>query len=192
MDHTKKGQREMKDVARALREGGMTQRLHTIPTHRHYDVAQHSWTMAALLFALHPDPSRELIYSCLFHDVAERWVGDTPAPAKWWIAPDLGTALKKAEEKIGDILGINFALDDRDRAWLRGLDILELYLYCMDEVALGNRHIEECMVVCAKLLHEDRVPAEIKGWLKGKTWGRTTDALGAPPEVEGTHVDNGE
>ena len=166
------------DKANALLEGGQTLRLHTLPHLQHYDVAQHSWNMAALLHVLWPDCRKELLLAILFHDCAERWVGDTPAPAKWWIAPTLGTILAQAEARILTTLGAAFPLNEYETAWLKALDVAELYLFCCSEVAMGNTLVMDCRAVCHNILTEDWVPTPVRGWIEKRPLIRTTDTLG--------------
>jgi len=161
----------MTDQAKCLWEGGLTRRLHTVLHLQHYDVAQHSWRMAALLFALHPNPSQKLLWAVLFHDVPERWVGDMPAPAKW---NGLGDALEKAEHKIAKKLDIDFDLEWEEVLWLKGLDILELFLFCEDEVRLGNLHLVEVRRRCMEFLGNNSIPDEILGFMETYDWNEST------------------
>jgi 5'-deoxynucleotidase YfbR-like HD superfamily hydrolase len=160
------------EYVKALRESGMTERLHVIPHHRHYDVAQHSWTMAALLFALHPSPSQNLLWAVLFHDVPERWTGDIPWPAK---QGELGDAIEELEHKISKQLGLRFDLTREDVQWLEALDCLELLLYCEDEMDMGNRMVARCWETCAHLLEDRNTPDEIIGFIDGHRPGRSAD-----------------
>ena len=154
------------DRIKAVREAGWVQRMHTTPHHRPHTVAQHSWSMAAMLLLLHPDPSRELIQAALFHDVAERWTGDMPAPMKWWINPEIGIAMAHAEAGILIELGLANKLSEEETKWLRALDILDLYLYAKDELNLGNRHMQEVHDVCHDFVFSWDSPKEIIDWLQ--------------------------
>ena len=163
----------MTDQAKRLLEGGQTQRLHTVPHVRHYDVAQHSWGMAALLHALHPDPRKELFLAILFHDIAERWTGDMPAPAKWHNG--LGGVLREMEREIDEALGVRFDLTEEEKVWLKALDFLELYLFVDGEYNMGNKHITRCRKVCKEILAGKDIPDEVVGFMEMYTWGRTSD-----------------
>ncbi len=124
--------------------------------------------MAAMLFLLHPDPSKELIQATIFHDAAERWTGDMPAPMKWWINPKVGTEVAETEAQILIEMGLDHRLSPEDTEWLKALDILELYLYCKDELNLGNRHMLEVHNVCHGLLFSWDSPKELVAWLKSE------------------------
>ena len=166
---------------KALWEGGDVERLHAVPHLRPYTVAQHCWRMTMLLYQLHPCPHRQLVGAIIHHDCAERWVGDVPAPAKWWVVPEIKDALATAEDQILVELGVGFSLTSEDIHWLKALDILELYLHCLDEANLGNRNLHQCCRACLDVLHQDWIPPEITRWLVVKDWNRTDDAFGRAP-----------
>lgn len=126
------------DTLRARREGGMVERCHTMPHIGSYSVAAHSYGVAQIIRTFHSNPPLELIGAALDHDVAERWVGDTPATAKW-LSPLLRDALHTAEHKIQDRFGLDEALTQEERRWLKAADILELWLWAEEQVFMGNR-----------------------------------------------------
>lgn len=123
-----------------LREAGAVARCHTFPHCGDYSVGQHSWDAASLLLALHPHPTIALVKAVLWHDVAERWTGDVPAVAKWR-SPELVDALALAEARVFDALGIQplDGLTLNEQIWLHAVDKLELWLWCKDQLQLGNR-----------------------------------------------------
>jgi 5'-deoxynucleotidase YfbR-like HD superfamily hydrolase len=163
--------------SKALIEGGQTERLHATYHHRPYSVAQHSWNMAALLEVFKPDASLRLVKACLFHDVAERWVGDMPAPAKWWLNPLAGEELRQAEARIKQTLQVDYedGLNREEGTWLKAMDLLELYLFCLDEQGYGNNDVASIVTVCREKLGEAWVPKEVKDFLANLTWTRTSD-----------------
>lgn len=166
------------DRAKALLEGGRVQRFHALPHTQPYTVAEHSWSMAMLLLALHPHPvPQRLLWACLTHDVAERWVGDTPAPAKWYVAPDLCHALEKAEHHINTTLGIDWGLNEVDRRWLKALDVAELMVYATDEIHRGNRFMAPTVAKCREVLNEEWVPEQVQKWCSNYTPLRTPDSF---------------
>ncbi len=126
----------------AAREAGKVERCHVVPHIGQYTDGQHSYDAVHLLMVLKPDASRELILGLLYHDNAERWVGDLPATAKWW-DEDLSKAYKAAEDKVLDAWGQKATLDELselDLKWLRAIDQLELWLWTHDQEAFGNKH----------------------------------------------------
>jgi 5'-deoxynucleotidase YfbR-like HD superfamily hydrolase len=135
--------------------------------------------MAMMALELHPAPSMELVMACLRHDVHERWLGDVPAPVKWNNA-DLRQALWALENRINDTMKLSVNLkSNEDRTWLKGLDALELFLFCQDELRMGNRNVQEVANTCHKLIFSPPTPKEIQAWA-GKVHyrGRTTNKMG--------------
>lgn len=164
------------NLLQALREGGQVQRLHATPHLQPNTVAQHSWGMAMLLRALYPgEPPQHLLWAVLTHDVPERWLGDTPAPAKW--NRRIGVALKLAEQDISRRLNINFTLTVEEQAWLHGLDAADLWLYCLEERSLGNSMVQPMLEACYTMLLQESTPIQIREWAVGYTGERTSDVL---------------
>jgi 5'-deoxynucleotidase YfbR-like HD superfamily hydrolase len=129
---------------KALREGGWTDRLHAIIKNRRYSVAEHSWNVANLAAALfEKELTTNLLLACLWHDIPERWCGDIPSPAKYWLNPTLGQEAKKSEKMVAGVLNIAepFVLQGRAKAILAYCDLLELVLWCKEELDLGNSHV---------------------------------------------------
>ena len=125
---------------KAIREGGWTDRMHTVLKNRSYRVDGHSWGVAMLVHRLFPaDCNMALLLAALYHDVPERWVGDSPHPAKYPLTDgSLGKLLKMAEEPLNKALGIEIQLTERERQILALCDILDLVLWAHEEVAMGN------------------------------------------------------
>lgn len=165
---------------RAVREGGNVERAHTTPHHGSYSVAEHSWGVATLLSILHPNPSKELILAGLWHDVHERWTGDTPAPIKWCLGNVTRDEIKRLENSIESSLGINFDLSAEDLKWLKACDMLEFWLWSMDQRALGNQNAKEGRTNAESWFdnHEDEVPGIVQDFIIRYKWCRTSDRDG--------------
>jgi 5'-deoxynucleotidase YfbR-like HD superfamily hydrolase len=157
----------------AIREGGGVKRLHTVPTLRDYLVSSHSWTMVTLLLLLHPKPTVRLIQAVQFHDVFERWVGDIPAPAKYWINPDLGREARETERRVEQILDIGQELTKDEVRWLKALDFLELLMWCDEELSLGNTSIEPVRTNIRRLMTQVELPDEVAEFMKTYEWKRS-------------------
>jgi 5'-deoxynucleotidase YfbR-like HD superfamily hydrolase len=167
------------DRVKALWESGAVRRFHATPILQHYDIAQHCWRMGMLLDVLHPGPSQRLRRAVMFHDSAERWTGDVPATAKWWVVPGIDSWLRQAELRILTTLGVHVDLTNEEHAWLKALDLLELYLFCLDEINLGNTNVTPVATVCRETLRKDWVPQEVHNWMETAVWTRTDDGFGA-------------
>lgn len=136
----------MKDpIVRAVlarREGGKTRRMHAMPHHGEYTVGQHSYDALSLLLVLNPTASLRLIRTVLWHDCAERWVGDTPAPAKWY-NPPFHEQLHAVEKWVDELFLFKSPLSQEEQEWLDAVDMLEFWLWCQDQLALGNILVKE-------------------------------------------------
>ena len=167
---------------KALREAGALERAHNVPHHGSYSVGQHSYDAANIILTLHPDPSLNLIKAILWHDAPERFLGDLPAPAKWY-NPELTAEYEKAEKIVAEHMGIQgvfSALDEDDKHWLKAADRLELLLWCQDQMALGNRHVQNVhdnVIEWFGKYHEV-IPDPIKDYMLGnRTWERQREDI---------------
>lgn len=127
-----------------LRNGGNVKRWHTHPLIGEQTDAAHSWGVASLYLLLCPEPTMTLLKAMMWHDMAEQEVGDTSSPALMR-NPALGTAYVEAEKKyleakFGLVVGM---LAREERAWLDGCDKLECFLFCREQLFLGNRYCQD-------------------------------------------------
>jgi hypothetical protein len=178
----------------ATREGGMVRRCHAIPHHGLYNIAQHSFGAVSLLLLLHPNPSLNLIKALQWHDVAERWLGDMPGPAKT-VNGDLGEVYERVESRVLFQLGLSPDLQPEEQHWLKAMDVLELWLWCREEEALGNRNVSRMRLSCEEIMRvlilDDRMPGPAEAFYHDATtrphnrlsdfWGEVERCLPAPP-----------
>jgi hypothetical protein len=150
----------VEDQIEATREGGAVERCHVVRHSALYDNAQHTYGALNLLLLLHPEPSLRLIKAVQWHDVPERWTGDVPATAKW-MCPVLREALALIEEPIMRRFGLHQELTEEDKAWLLGVDVLELWLWCREHQ--DELHPQQVMNTCAHYLvvHKDTLPIKL-------------------------------
>lgn len=140
-----------------LREAADVQRLHTKRTIGEYSNGYHTFGMLALLRLLYPDAPKELIWAIVEHDLPERLIGDIPSPAihhGGFIDKDY---MWEAEESVlNGIFGTHYfshlkTTDPVSYSWLKGLDLLELFLFCKDQKRLGSKNLlqieHRCMEV---------------------------------------------
>lgn len=125
---------------KAFREAGEVRRAHCLPHFGTYDVAQHSYNAASLLLVLNPEASLSLVKAMLWHDSAERWVGDTPSPALA-SSKALKLAYCELEARILASLGVP-AISDEELRWMIACDKLECLLWAREQVSIGNQHAE--------------------------------------------------
>ena len=147
---------------KAIREAAFVSRCHAKTLFREYSVGHHSFNMMALLSILHPEPSAELYRAILWHDVAERWTGDIPTPLKRQF-PEIKEKLMVFESKLIGQLTKPFELKHEEKLWLKAVDMLDLWLWAREEVALGNKSMEhmedECLNICKRMSEQGLLPA---------------------------------
>ena len=153
-----------------LLAGGQVRRWHTMPHSNPQSVAEHSANCLDLLFMLHPSPSMNLVKGLLWHDRAERYVGDIPSPVR---REDdaLSMAYNQAElsyfqTQIPSAYEAISSLTDEERRWLRAIDTLELLLWAENQKLLGNQH---CAIVAGRarryLSLDKETPKEVTEFL---------------------------
>lgn len=163
---------------RALREAGAVKRCHTVPIIGSYDIAQHSFGAVNLLLVLRPRSRLELVKVLLWHDCAERWVGDIPAPAKW-IVPELGKLYELLERRVLAAIGCSAEQLTADEArWVDWIDKLELWLWTYDQVALGNRNALSIRRNLRRYFRRQRrLPRAIQSIIDNYKWRRENDTI---------------
>src|SRR5690349_19381109 len=87
-----------------LRDGGQVRRWH-VERMPEQSVAEHSHGVAVILCFI-CEPSALLLKAALFHDLAEKQVGDMPAPIKWDF-PHIAQFLDEQSDRVERHLGIH-------------------------------------------------------------------------------------
>jgi hypothetical protein len=139
-------------LAKVTREGGHVRRCHTFQHLGEYSVGKHSYDALSLLLILHPGCSKNLMMAVLWHDVAERFVGDMPRPAAW-ISPELGEQYKLAESKARKLTKLpEPVLTSEEKVWLETVDLLEFWIWCAEQRQLGNSGCNPMLAKVARIL----------------------------------------
>lgn len=153
------------DQIAAIREAGKVRRCHVFPINGEYNVAIHTYNAIGLYMALCPDQNLNTVATILTHDLPERWLGDVPAPAKWE-NPKLKEVYEDAERDILRALELEFDISTMDSLWVKGCDMLEFLLFCIDQERLGNRNISVPMAriknALETFLEPEYIPEELK------------------------------
>jgi 5'-deoxynucleotidase YfbR-like HD superfamily hydrolase len=124
---------------------GHVTRCHTVPGGcGHQTTAHHAWGVAMLVVYLWPDVDAMTLHAALAHDVAERWVGDVPAQAKW-NNPVLANELEAHEDHVMAGLGLDYDLAEDSIAVIALADKVELYLYSQHRANLGDGYAGEIL-----------------------------------------------
>lgn len=144
-----------------LRDAAAVQRWHTMRTLRTQSVGEHSFGVAQLVLWVCPNHSRRLLEAALAHDLPELHTGDIPAYVKWR-APQIKSILEKLENDFMWKHDIYHNLDEEERRTLKWCDMMELVLWCHEEIELGNthHHVRIAIYNVMKLLEELGHPTE--------------------------------
>ena len=140
-----------------VREASDVQRLHTKRTIGEYSNGSHTFGMLALLRLLYPDAPSYLIWAIVEHDIPERLVGDIPSPAiRFGGFVDKDKLWEAEESVLAGIFDYHFfpGLEGQDAEayrWLKGLDLLELFLFCKDQRRLGNKNLLQIEHRCMEI-----------------------------------------
>lgn len=167
------------DILKARREGGSVERCHTMPHHGEYNVAMHSYNVAQIIRTFHSSPSLELIGAALDHDVAERWTGDTPATAKW-LSYGLKKELAVAEEVVEEHFNLSVCLTQEERRWLKAADLLEVWLWALEQQGMGNTNAYNIRYNVYQYLEgkeEELLPPPLLDLYRNWNAGRLSDSL---------------
>lgn len=129
------------DHAVLMREAAAVKRYHTRRTLRQQTVGEHSFGAIQLLHQVYPEARKEVLLAMVYHDLPELVTGDVPAPVKRQ-SPKLAELLNAAEKQTGP-LHQDFDLSMFEEAVCKWCDLMELVLWCLEEVRLGNQYAKE-------------------------------------------------
>ena len=126
--------------ARLYRDAGAVKRYHAQRTLRTQTVADHTFGMLMLIKQVAPHLDKTALYAAiLHHDLPELMTGDIPAPIKR-AHPALGPLLEEIEQGLAPLY-LPVDLLPEDAALLKWADTMELVLWCLEEVRLGNSFV---------------------------------------------------
>lgn len=161
-----------------MRECSKVERCHTIPHFREYSVGIHSFDCLLLLYDLYPgDPPPRLVKAITFHDFPERWVGDLPAPAKWY---NEHVRKHHGDAELAAIARHNlpaFTLSEDEQKWLDAIDRLESLIWATEQkFGFGNRNVEGMITQLHKWFltkfHEHLLPMPVWDVYSDYQWHR--------------------
>ena len=155
------------------RRGAQVRRYHTSLTSHDNTVGYHSYGVAVLVDVLcEGKPSLALLRAALYHDTAEQWTGDLPAPVK--ARKELRNELAIMEDSFANTWGLPLDEDltPEERTILSWADLLDLMFYCYEERCRGNTSLNNIFRRAGKWLegrvaHHDR-GAEVLRWLQNR------------------------
>ena len=153
------------DQLHAILRGGGVTRFHTETMIKEQDVAQHTWRVMAVLHSLCSDRVfSDMCKSVMYHDVAEGYMGDIPAPIKRM----LGEPVKEMEKEIEKNMGIPSPLRELGPSYdlLKLADYLECMITIVEEREMGNRTLDHIFDKLSEYIEEitdkDRLPRVVQ------------------------------
>jgi 5'-deoxynucleotidase YfbR-like HD superfamily hydrolase len=161
-----------------MREAGKIERCHVIPHVAPYNNGFHTWAMLTLLDLLHPRPTLALYRAILKHDLAERHTGDMPGIVRV-VDPELYATYDAAGEIIAEHLGYAVELKESEKIWLKALDKLEFWMWCHDEMNMGNDHVRNGVDATEMWFNSnwDKLPPSVQRFFRHFEWERTSEMI---------------
>lgn len=152
-----------------LREGSSVKRWHT--EHLTCEtVANHSHGVAMILCLISPAEymNAHLLKAAIFHDLAEKEVGDISAPTKW-ANPTLADALDQASANWERKMGVHVILTEGERLLLKIADYMDAAFYALEQRKMGNRYADDvfarlCQFFKRIELAKTKFPKAIEMW----------------------------
>jgi len=142
------------DRIKFAREAAHVHRVHATAAPLPYYVGMHQHNMLSMLKILYPDAGTCLIWAIHEHDLPERLTSDMSHPAK-----AMGLLNKDRQSFLEDFINTEvygypsaIGLSSEETKWLHGLDMLEFYCWCKDQIMLGNRTVETQMRYVEKFM----------------------------------------
>lgn len=131
--------------ATLYRDAGAVKRYHVKRTHRYQTIAEHTFGMLMLVKQvtagkLSDERKVDLYEAILHHDLPELFTGDIPAPIKR-VHPDLGPLMDSIEEGLTPLYMNVEDLFPEDAVLVKWADRMELVLWCLEEVRMGNTNL---------------------------------------------------
>jgi len=141
------------------RHGGLVKRCHTVPSLQSYNVAEHSFNAILIAHTICKDLDWKVRYDSaehsrwlnideakithylLLHDLPEGYTGDIPANVKK--ETNIKSVMDRIEEEwynkhVPDYM--KQTITDHEYVVAKLADVLELCMFCKDEIQMGNHH----------------------------------------------------
>lgn len=129
-----------KTKLKLMLDAGEVRRFHTNRVIKDRTVGQHTFNMLALADAYYRGMTpHQLMKAILYHDVHEGILGDIPWPTK-----QRHPEIHRLEDEVDQEYDLRVELPVDQAKILKLLDMLEFYIYLLDEQKLGNlNNLEE-------------------------------------------------
>ena len=127
------------------RLAGQVHRYHTWPITGQQTIAEHTWQMLRIYMCVAERYETHLIYHIVFHDIGEHYTGDIPYPVKS-NNPKLKEQMDMLEQRslatqldYWNLVPMG-TLTDRDKQFVKQIEMVEMAEFGMDQMCLGNIH----------------------------------------------------
>ena len=124
--------------------GGSVRRYHQDGSVHPQSVSDHTWRALIILLHFWPEISRQVLLAMIYHDVAERYIGDIPATVKL-NSPEISNTLNDMEVEFTQFLNLPMKRDlsPTDYHRLKCADYIELCITCRVQSGRRARQIYE-------------------------------------------------
>lgn len=133
------------------RLAGQVPRYHTWPHLRGQSIAEHSWQVVRIIWAIMPDAPMVLVKQAVFHDIGEVGTGDPPYPVK-----AKNPVLKKEMDRLERDFWLQMCLpwgvpapqnlathaEGDLTVVLKIAEWIDCWEWALHELSLGNRHAQ--------------------------------------------------
>lgn len=94
------------------------------------------------------------------------------------MSPVIDEALNDLEKKIENENEISHSLTEEERKILKSCDLLELFLWTEDQMAMGNFHVQGINENCLDIIFgNDDIHEKVKEFVEDYFWMRTDENL---------------
>lgn len=138
------------------RDAAAVNRYHTQRTHRRQDLGQHSFNMMLLVHQVEPEARKEVLLSCMYHDLPELMTGDMRGDFKK-MHVDIGVMMEEAEKTLQPLYR-DFELTPEEESLVKWADRMEGLLWCLEEMRMGNAYVAEIAENYARWIESSRMP----------------------------------
>lgn len=155
------------------RRAGLVRRYHTWEQLHEQTVAEHTWQVIRVLWAIWPDVPRHVIQYALTHDCGEHEVGDPPYPSKNNLSPETRSELNTAEQSAILKMCEPWALPappqitEEEALVFKLAEYIEGWEHCLAEVNLGNKYASlpgtRYVKAWTRILGNERLPKLERG-----------------------------
>lgn len=160
------------------RLSGQIKRYHTWPIIGQQTIAEHTWQLLRIYFAVEKEPDIRVIYSIVFHDVGETKTGDMPYPIKRdnpalkEMVDGLEARSQADQMEYWGSFRQNL-VTPKEYDFLKQIHLIEMWEFGLDQVNMGNAYAFIIADRCLKSLYEQNPSVPIRKYVitRLRLWG---------------------